>query len=195
MNLEFKVVMLGDSRVGKTSIIRRFIDDIFESETVSTYGVSFAKKPLDLPPRVTLVLWDTAGQEKFRSLAALHYKNADAAVLVYDLTARESFEGLKAWLLELRNKAPAGIHLVIAANKADMVEQEKVGVEEGMKLAETENIRLYLTSAKNNTGVEDMFRDLAMELFKARAQSMVAGRWIAATEEGKVSRTQVGITG
>ena len=156
-----KVVLLGDAGVGKTSIISRYVTNTFSEVLMSTTGASFATKKLDIDSehKIKFQIWDTAGQERFRSLAKIFYQNAAVAVLVYDITRRESFEKLKDfWIKELEENAPSDIILAIAANKSDSYESEVVSLKEGKELATQINAIFKSTSAMLSHGIEDLFK-------------------------------------
>ena len=157
-----KVVLLGESGVGKTSIISRFINDSFEEGCVSTTGASYVSKDLlfkDYQNQVVkFEIWDTAGQEKYRSLTQIFYKDASIAILVYDITNKESFEEIQNyWYNQLKDCAPKNIVIGLAANKSDLFENEQVPEEQARKFAEEIGAIFKLTSACASTGVEELF--------------------------------------
>ena len=159
-----KVVLLGEAGVGKTSIISRYVSNTFSDVLMSTTGASFATKKyeVDNEHKVKFQIWDTAGQERFRSLAKIFYQNAAVAVLVYDITRRDSFEKLKDfWIKELKENAPSDIILAIAANKSDNYEFEVVSLKEGNELAKEINAIFKSTSAMLSHGIEDLFKLIA----------------------------------
>ena len=156
-----KVVLLGEAGVGKTSIISRYVNNTFSDVLMSTTGASFAVKKLEIDPehKIKFQIWDTAGQERFRSLAKIFYQNAAVAVLVYDITRRDSFQKLKDfWVKELKENAPSDIILAIAANKSDNYEFEVVSLKEGKELAQEINAIFKSTSAMLSHGIEDLFK-------------------------------------
>ena len=137
-----KVVLLGEAGVGKTSIISRYVNNTFSDVLMSTTGASFAVKKLEIDPehKIKFQIWDTAGQERFRSLAKIFYQNAAVAVLVYDITRRDSFQKLKDfWVKELKENAPSDIILAVAANKSANYEFEVVSLKERKELGEAIN--------------------------------------------------------
>ena len=159
-----KVVLLGEAGVGKTSIISRYVSNTFSEVLMSTTGASFATKKVELDDehKIKFQIWDTAGQERFRSLAKIFYQNAAVAVLVYDITRRDSFEKLKEfWIKELQENAPSDIILAIAANKSDLYENEVVSLKEGKDLSQEINAIFKSTSAMLSHGVEDLFKLIA----------------------------------
>lgn len=134
--LTFKLVIIGNKSVGKTSLVKRYTDNTFTNSVESTIGAQFCSKIVVLEPtpgnevRVKLQIWDTAGEEKFRSITPMYYKNANAVVLVYDVTNEGSFESLSSWYQEVDDKRGADeLKLAIAANKCDMAEYQEVPME------------------------------------------------------------------
>ncbi len=174
---QIKVVLLGDSSVGKTCIVHRFAHDKFNEDSNATLGAMFISKVLELPEfgaTVKYQIWDTAGQEKYRSLAAMYYQDAAAAILVYDITKKESFNAITYWMSELKSKAPENIKIAIAANKSDLVEQEAVHLSEGKKFAEDHNAIFKMTSAKDGTGIRDLFASIPVALGLINPQKAVS---------------------
>ena len=160
-NTVCKVVLLGESGVGKTSIISRYVRNKFSDVLMSTTAASFASKELILDPnhKIKFKIWDTAGQERFRSLAKIFYQNASVAILVYDITRLESFEKIKNyWIKEIKENAPSDIILALAANKSDNYENEVVSLKDGKELAKEINAIFMSTSAKLSHGIEELFQ-------------------------------------
>ena len=160
-----KVVLLGDSGVGKTCIISRYISGAFDQNSPSTNGASYASKILtfeNLNKTISLDIWDTAGQEKYKSLTKFFYKDAAVAILVYDITQKESFENMKSyWFEQLQEFGSKNIILGVAGNKCDMYEKEEVSENEAKQFAEKIGAFFEITSAKNNTGINDLFNNAA----------------------------------
>ena len=159
-----KVVLLGEAGVGKTSIISRYLSNSFSEVLMSTTGASYATKKIEIDDehKIQFQIWDTAGQERFRSLAKIFYQSAAAAILVYDITRRDSFEKLKEfWIKELKENAPSDIILAIAGNKSDNYEFEVVSLREGKELAEEVNAIFRSTSAMLAHGIDELFRVIA----------------------------------
>ena len=158
-----KAVLLGESGVGKTCIIARFINNTFENNIMSTTGASYAGKTMAFEEFggqcIKFEIWDTAGQEKYRSLTKIFYKDAKVAILVYDITKRKSFEEIKNyWYNQIKECAPENIIIGVAANKSDLFEEEKVSYEEGKKFANEIGAIFRLTSAYKSTGIEELFK-------------------------------------
>ena len=165
MSIEsFKVVLVGESGVGKTSIITQFIDQTFQEDQQSTTGGTFSTKSVVCEGGKILKfeIWDTAGQEKYRSLTTMFYKDANAAVMVYDVTRKESFDEIKNyWSNQIKENSPENIILVIAGNKSDLIEQETVDEEEARNFAKELNAIFISTSAKSSEGINSLFEEIA----------------------------------
>ena len=145
-----KVVLIGESGVGKTSIIQRYVDNIFDPNVILSSSAQFISKTVELNDEqsIKFEIWDTAGQERFRSLAKIFYKDAKAIILVYDITNKVSFENLQNyWFKEIEENSLSDAILVIVGNKSDLYENEQVTDEEGQKFAEEINAIFKRTSA------------------------------------------------
>ena len=176
MDTPIKIVLLGDSGVGKTSIIYRFVLNKFDMESPSTHVAGFISKSMMVPKlsgTVRFQIWDTAGQEKYQSMAEMYYKDAEAAIVVFDMTRMDSYEGLKRWVGELKEKGPEKIHIVIAGNKSDLIAEQEVKLETVTNYAEEVNAEIKIVSAKQNVNVTEIFTDIATELRKTGIESMV----------------------
>jgi Ras-related protein Rab-8A len=162
-----KMLLVGDSNVGKSSLLLRFVDDQFSPSFVTTVGIDFKIKDVVLPScgtKVKLQIWDTAGQERFRTITSAYYRGAQAIVIVYDITNKQSFSHLAYWVSQVKDStATAGNNpiLVIVGNKADLAEQRAVGDVEGRRFAESQGCLFTETSAGTGRGVSAMFVELA----------------------------------
>ena len=157
-----KVVLLGESGVGKTCIISRYTNNTFEENIMSTTGASYCGKAMTFDEyggkTIKFEIWDTAGQERYRALTKMFYKNAIAAVIVYDITRKRSFEEINTfWIKQIKESAPENIILAIAANKADLLDKEEVNEKEARKFAEDNNALFFETSAKSGLGLNELF--------------------------------------
>ena len=172
-----KVVLLGDSGVGKTCIISRYISGTFEANSASTNGASYASKIVKyekLGKTLSLDIWDTAGQEKYKALTKFFYKDAAVAILVYDITRKESFDSLKEyWYTQLQENGGKSIVLGVAGNKCDMYEQEAVPENEAREFAKSINAIYSLTSAQNNTGINELFMDAGNKYLDPNFQQQI----------------------
>ena len=164
-----KVVLVGETQTGKTSIIAKLTKDIFQEEVGSTIVNSITNYKIELEDTKTvqLVIWDTAGQEKYRSLNTLFYKDAVIVVLVYDQTQRKTFEEVKNyWIPQIRSHCGERIIVAIAANKSDLFEEQEVSDEEGKQLAEATKGIFMQTSCKTGSGIKELFLALAKKYEK-----------------------------
>ena len=156
-----KVVIIGDSGVGKTAIMNRYLFDKFDAESMPTLGSSMKSREVEVPGEgsIKLTLWDTAGQEKFKSLTRMYFQDAEAALIVYDCTFEESFENAKKWVEDLRANANIpDMVLAIVGNKCDMVDQLQVQMETADKYGKLVKAEIVKeVSAKDNNGVADLF--------------------------------------
>ena len=159
--LSCKIVLLGESGVGKTCIISRYINQVFEGNTISTNGASYAAKTLhfdDYDKSLKVEIWDTAGQEQYRSLTKIFYKDATAAILVYDITRKKSFDEIKNyWYKQLLDCAPSDIVVGLAGNKADLFDREQVSEEEAKEFAKEIKAIFRPTSAMTAIGIDELF--------------------------------------
>ena len=171
-----KVVLIGESGVGKTSIISRFITNTFSSILMSTTGASFATKSIYLEKEdrtVKFEIWDTAGQEKYRSLAKVFYKNAQVCLLVYDISRKTSLDEIKNyWFKEIKNNATDNIILALAGNKSDMYEFEEVSDEEAKNYAKEINAIFQKTSAKTDVGVNELFKMIGQKVVNPETENV-----------------------
>ncbi|CAH1780410.1 unnamed protein product [Owenia fusiformis] len=162
---EVKVCLLGESGVGKSSIVQRFVHDTFKPALESTIGASFMSKTLTVDEKTyKYQIWDTAGQEKYRALAPMYYRGAAAAVIVYDVTNESSFGVLKDWIKELQRHGPQEIVIAIAGNKCDLADLREVQYKDALAYAEQTNAIFVETSAKNATNVSEMFEAICRKL-------------------------------
>ncbi len=146
-----KIVLIGDSGVGKTNLLGRFTRNAFEENTRNTIGVDFSAHDMQVNNKtVKAQFWDTAGQEKYRAIASAYYKNAHGAIIVYDITRRESFENVDNWLKELRENGEKNIQIVVLGNKCDLEHERQVTKEDAKKYAEGRGLYYMETSAKTN---------------------------------------------
>ena len=158
-----KVVLLGDSGVGKTCIISRYISGSFDENSASTNGASYCSKNVaydKLGKNLLLDIWDTAGQEKYKALTKFFYKDAAVAILVYDISLKQSFENVKNyWYQQIQENGDKNMVLGIAGNKCDLYEEEAVPEAEAREFASSIGAIFGLTSAQNNTGINELFQD------------------------------------
>jgi Ras-related protein Rab-11A len=164
----FKLVLIGDSGVGKSNILSRFTRNTFDLDNKSTIGVEFATKSIKLDGKVVIKAqcWDTAGQERYRAITSAYYRGAVGALLVYDITKHDTFNNCQRWLTELRDHADVNIVVMLVGNKCDLKDQRTVTTEEATEFAQKNNLAFIETSALDSTGVETAFIRLLTEIYK-----------------------------
>jgi len=154
----FKLLIIGDSGVGKSSLLVRFADDCFSGNYITTIGVDFKIRTIEIQgERVKLQIWDTAGQERFRTITATYYRGTHGVVIVYDVCAGDSFANVKRWLQEIDQNCEV-VNRILVGNKNDDPSRKVVLTEDAQRYADSMGIQLFETSAKNNVNVEQMFR-------------------------------------
>ncbi|XP_062999736.1 ras-related protein Rab-26 [Elgaria multicarinata webbii] len=165
-DVAFKVMLVGDSGVGKTCLLVRFKDGAFLAGSfISTVGIDFRNKVLNVDGvKVKLQIWDTAGQERFRSVTHAYYRDAHALLLLYDVTNRASFDNIQAWLTEIHEYAKQDVVLMLLGNKVDSTQERVVKREDGEKLAKEYGVPFMETSAKSGLNVDLAFTAIAKEL-------------------------------
>eukprot|EP00457_Paulinella_chromatophora_P009617 gb/GEZN01009688.1/.p1 GENE.gb/GEZN01009688.1/~~gb/GEZN01009688.1/.p1 ORF type:complete len:214 (-),score=37.64 gb/GEZN01009688.1/:584-1225(-) len=167
--LETKIVILGHTGVGKTSLVNQYVRGTFTGTTQATIGAAFMKKDIVMDGhRIIFQIWDTAGQERFRSMAPMYYRGAHAAILVFDVTAPETLEKVSGWVEELQGHANEDICLVLAANKSDLRSEDGKCVPIGQAASYSEQIpaKLFETSAKSGAGISELFTHVAEALLE-----------------------------
>mmetsp|Transcript_7434 Transcript_7434/g.10062 ORF Transcript_7434/g.10062 Transcript_7434/m.10062 type:complete len:210 (+) Transcript_7434:105-734(+) len=161
----FKVVLLGEGRVGKTSLVVRYVQNSFNETQPATIQASFLNKRITVDGKtINLAIWDTAGQERFDALGPIYYRDADAALLVFDITDVDSFQRVKKWVRELKKMADKDLVVVVAGNKVDRERERQVGAEEAEAYAASIQAPLLHTSAKINKGVDQAFLHIARQI-------------------------------
>lgn len=168
----FKLVLLGDTAVGKSCIVVRFVRDEFFDFQEPTIGAAFQTQSVQLDNHVVkFEIWDTAGQERYHSLAPMYYREAMAAVVVYDITNRDSFESAKRWIKELQQRGSPGAIIALTGNKADLETHRRVPAAEAGAYAQANGAFHFETSAKNAVGIKQLFREIAERLPKEKPQA------------------------
>jgi len=166
----FKLLLIGDSGVGKSCLLLRFADDTYTESYISTIGVDFKIRTFDLSGKtIKLQMWDTAGQERFKTITSSYYKGAHGIILVYDITDKQSFKDVENWLAEVEKHANENVNKLLVGNKSDLEQNRQVSYDEGKAFADSLGIRFLETSAKNSSNVENAFFTMANEI-KAKVQ-------------------------
>jgi len=158
----FKLVLIGDSGVGKSSLLLRYADDTFSANYLSTIGVDFKIRTIIVDgKKVKLQIWDTAGQERFKTITSSYYTGASGVLVTYDITNKESFSNVKKWLIEIDNYAKEGVQKILLGNKCDISNTRVVNHEDGKDFAEQLGMGFLETSAKDGINVQEAFESLA----------------------------------
>ena len=166
-NYLFKYIIIGDSAVGKSNILLRYIHDKFNEEFQSTIGVEFGAKNIKIEDKIYRIqIWDTAGQETFRSITRAYYKNSVCACVVYDITNKNSFQNVKSWIEDCKKQSPKSVFLVLIGNKVDLEDRRVVTFEEGSIYAQKNGMLFFESSAKTGKNIEEIFINSSYEIAK-----------------------------
>ncbi|XP_077996973.1 ras-related protein Rab-8A-like [Glandiceps talaboti] len=185
----FKLLLIGDSGVGKTCVLFRFSEDAFNATFISTIGIDFKIRTIELDgKKIKLQIWDTAGQERFRTITTAYYRGAMGIMLVYDITNEKSFDNIKNWIRNIEEHAAADVEKMILGNKCDMEDRRQVSKERGEALAIEYGIKFMETSAKLSINVEEAFNTLARDIKAKMDKKMESGS--AGKSAVKVTETQ-----
>eukprot|EP01006_Ploeotia_vitrea_P054052 TRINITY_DN67842_c6_g4_i2.p1 TRINITY_DN67842_c6_g4~~TRINITY_DN67842_c6_g4_i2.p1 ORF type:complete len:203 (+),score=13.04 TRINITY_DN67842_c6_g4_i2:157-765(+) len=184
----FKLLLIGDSGVGKSCLLLRFADDTYTESYISTIGVDFKIRTVELDGKtIKLQIWDTAGQERFRTITSSYYRGAHGIIVVYDVTDAESFNNVKQWLHEIDRYASENVNKLLVGNKCDLASKRAVTFEQGKDFAESIGIEFLETSAKNATNVEKAFMTMSAQI-KSRMKTQPA----AAADKAKGNKLSPG---
>mmetsp|Transcript_21517 Transcript_21517/g.35433 ORF Transcript_21517/g.35433 Transcript_21517/m.35433 type:complete len:175 (+) Transcript_21517:92-616(+) len=161
----FKLLLIGDSGVGKSCLLLRFADDTYTESYISTIGVDFKIRTITQDSKtVKLQIWDTAGQERFRTITSSYYRGAHGIIVVYDVTDMESFNNVKQWLHEIDRYACENVNKLLVGNKSDLEKKRVVSTEQAQEFANSLGIEFMETSAKNATNVENAFTTMSAQI-------------------------------
>ncbi|MEE6477717.1 hypothetical protein FKM82_011600 [Ascaphus truei] len=193
----FKIILIGDSNVGKTCVVHRFQSGLFSGKQQNTIGVDFTVRSLNIEgKKVKVQVWDTAGQERFRTITQSYYRSAHGAIIAYDITRRQTFDSVTHWIHEAEKYGAANLMLMLIGNKSDLLEKRQILFEEACTLAENHGLLAVLeTSAKESRNVNEVFLLMAKELIarntlhfhqeSPRNSFMLESRPIVAAQETK----------
>ncbi len=164
----YKILLLGDSTVGKTCFLLRYVDDSFLDLHMATIGLDYRLKTLILEEQkiVKVQLWDTAGQDKFRAITRNYYKGASGIILIFDVTNIKSYENIKKWINEIKEEISEKVAIVLIGNKIDNVQERKISKEQGDKLASEIGVKFFETSAKTGEGINESVFFLVKKIFE-----------------------------
>ncbi|EYU19954.1 hypothetical protein ABFS82_06G072500 [Erythranthe guttata] len=189
----FKIVLIGDSGVGKSNILSRFTRNEFCLESKSTIGVEFATRTLQVEGKtVKAQIWDTAGQERYRAITSAYYRGAVGALVVYDITKRQTFENVQRWLRELRDHADSNIVIMLAGNKTDLNHLRVVAERDAQLFAEKEGLSFLETSALEALNVEKAFQTILLDIYQIISRKALAAQEAIAPVPGQGTTIKVG---
>eukprot|EP01080_Neovahlkampfia_damariscottae_P006392 gene6392-10399_t len=173
----FKILLIGDMAVGKSCILMRYADDVFNSTHVSTIGVDFKIRTINFDGKVVkLQIWDTAGQERFRTITTSYYKGAHGVIMVYDITKKESFDNLQSWLNDIQQYAEEDVGIILVGNKVDLENQRQVQKSDGEDWAKKLEVPFLETSAKDAQNVDDAFTKMVERLFEKKVSTTMVSQ-------------------
>ena len=160
--LLYKILLLGDSSVGKTCFLMRYSDNTFQEIHMSTIGLDYKLKNVQLDDGkiVKIQIWDTAGQDRFRSITKNYYKGAHGILLIYDVTSRKTYDNIKNWVTQIKEEVSEKVTIILVGNKIDDEKNRKVSTEEGEKMAKECGLSFYETSAKSGINIDSTFNEL-----------------------------------
>ncbi|PVG00577.1 GTPase [Serendipita vermifera] len=173
----FKVVLIGESGVGKSNLLTRFTRNEFTLDSKSTIGVEFATKSINVDDKVIKAqIWDTAGQERYRAITAAYYRGAVGALLVYDISKRDTFTKVARWLKELKDHADSNIAIILVGNKSDLANLRAVPTDEAKQFAAENGLSFIETSAMNGGNVDTAFKNILTDIYHiVSSKSLEAG--------------------
>lgn len=168
----YKLLLIGDSGVGKSCLLLRFADNTYTESYISTIGVDFKVRTIELDKKtIKLQIWDTAGQERFRTITSSYYRGAHGIIVVFDVTDQVSYNNVKQWLKEIERYACENVNKLLVGNKCDLDDKRQVAQETAKEFAEDLQISYIETSAKNATNVDETFIKIAEEIRSSRRQT------------------------
>lgn len=167
-NNRFKILLIGDQSVGKTCMFQQFSDNTYDENQISTIGVEFKhlKIKINENKEIDFTLWDTAGQERFRSITKNYYKGAHGFLLIYDVTNRETLEGIQNWLKSIKENSRPNVKIMLIGNKIDISKKRQISTEEGKQLAKKYSCTFYETSAKSNLNVGEVISTIIKMVYE-----------------------------
>ena len=166
-DMQIKILLIGDSGVGKTSILVRFANDKFSSTFISTIGIDFKIKSLIIKDKtIKLQIWDTGGQERFRTITTSYYRNAEGIVLVYDITDRKSFLSIRNWISQIKLYTDLNVNIILVGSKCDNINERIISYDEGLELSKDYKIDFFECSAKSNININEIFKTITEQVIE-----------------------------
>ena len=188
-DITIKLLLIGNTFVGKTLIVQKFIDNTFSKSTVSTIGVDLQSKILDINgKKVKYLIWDTAGEDRMKSMTYAYYRGCHVILIVYDVTIRKSFENVTTWVECVDKFAKTNVLRILVGNKTDLEDKRVISKEEGKKLAEENGLKFYEISAKTMNGLVEMFEDVAKEYVQIYEQKAIKNFQLRKAKETKTKK-------
>ena len=162
----YKILLLGDCAVGKSCLLLRYCENSFQESHLATIGLDFRLKTITLENnrKIRIQIWDTAGEDRFRSITRNYYKGAHGIVLIYDVTDQQSFQHIKDWIDKIKEESKEGVIIYLVGNKIDLIDKRIITNADGKKLSEEIKIKYYETSAKDSIGVNEVFENLVKDM-------------------------------
>ena len=162
----YKIIIIGDSGVGKSNILGRYLRNEFREDTKATIGVEFGSKKMVIENvTIKLQIWDTAGEERYRSITSAYYKGSKGCFIVYDITNPQSFDDLMKWYEEIKRSGDKGVSIILVGNKCDLENERKITIEMGKNKAKEMNCPFYETSALNNIMIDQVFKVMCEDIY------------------------------
>ena len=190
-DLIFKIMVIGESKVGKTSVIKKYTKNQFGGVYLTTVGVDFQNKMIQIDDlKIRLQIWDTAGQERFRNVTKNYFKSSNGFLLIYDITDKGSLEHLNFWSEQITLNAPKKTKCVLVGNKCDLEDLREVSKEEGKNYAEKNKIKFFETSAKDGTNIKEVFEYLSNEIYKEQKNDI---RNYTSSSSQVLSKSQISV--
>ena len=163
----YKMILIGDSGVGKSNILLKYLKNEFQQNTKATVGVEFGTKTVEIDnKKIKVQIWDTAGQERYRSITSAYYKGAKGAFIVYDITRKGSFENIDKWIEDLKSNGDKNVSIMLIGNKSDLADKREVQTDEGIKKSEESKVAFLETSALNGENVAKAFEQIIEQIYQ-----------------------------
>ena len=185
-DITIKLLLIGNAYVGKTLIVQKFLDNTFSKTTMTTIGVDLQYKVLDINgKKVKYLIWDTAGEDRMKTMTYAYYRGCHVVLIVYDVTSKKSFENVTTWVECVDKFAKSNVLRILVGNKTDLEDQRVISKEEGKKLAEENGLKFYEISAKTMNGLVEMFEDVAKEYVQIYEQKAIKNFQLRKEKEKK----------